>query len=304
MITPNRLLKAVQNPGLAASHVLRRGASHVERYLPIGTNIYERDWDVLVVLDACRRDLFNAFAPQHDVYRYVTDHDTITSVASATPVWLRRTFENAPSRAVQDTHYVTCTAYADRVLDEAAFHEITHVWRYAEDPASGQTRPEAVTDAAIHAIRNSDANRFIVHYIQPHAPFLHCLGKYDSRANTGEAGSTQAVWRGLRDDQYDRDEVWRDYGRNLLRGLDEVQTLAENTARDIVITSDHGNALGELGIYGHPRYAATPVVRKVPWVRVECPGGGDYKVKGRDVMATDAAEPSITENLEALGYRA
>lgn len=303
MLSTERLLEGLKNPGLATRHLLRQSASRIEPLVPIGTNIYDREWDVLVVLDACRYDLFEEFAPEHDVWKHFDSVDSIHSVASTTAVWLPRTFDEAPEDEVADTHYVTCTAYTDKLLDDGDFHQVDHVWKYAKDPETGHPRPEAVTDAAIDAVRSTEASRVVVHYVQPHAPFLHCLGKYDSVAAESGAGATQAVWRGLREGRFDRDEVWQDYGQNLLRGLDEVQTLVENTDADLVITSDHGNALGEMRMYGHPRYAAIPAVRKVPWVRVDCQGGGDYEVRGREAMTTGSEESTISENLRALGYR-
>ena len=44
-----------------------RSLQAVGRVLPYGTNVYTREWDVLVVLDACRADLLRAVAPETDL---------------------------------------------------------------------------------------------------------------------------------------------------------------------------------------------------------------------------------------------
>ena len=266
----------------------------------IGTNIFDRDWDVLIILDACRYDLFEEYAPNHEVYSYFDDVQSIRSVASMTTNWLRRTFDDIPTNLLQNTHYVSGAGQSERCLDEGDFYQIDHVWKYALDPDYGQTQPEAITDAAISAIRTSSADQIIVHYTEPHAPFLHCVGKYESRGL--EPGGTQNVWAGLENGIYDRNEIWDDYGQNLLRVLDEVEAIIRNSEGKIVVTSDHGNAMGEWGIYGHPANVPINVIRNVPWAETDGLGEHTYEVKGRGHMTTEAKTPSVEEHLQALGY--
>jgi len=42
--------------------------------MPVGTNIYERDWDALVVLDACRVDILREVA---DEYEFIDEVDSV-----------------------------------------------------------------------------------------------------------------------------------------------------------------------------------------------------------------------------------
>jgi len=301
MVSKQQLLKGVKHPTLAAKYTLGKILRSVEPVIPLGTNVFEFDWDVLIVLDACRYDLFLEFAPQHEVYSHIDSVTHINSVASTTKKWIPRTFRDAPSQLAKNTHYVTCTGFADKTLDETELHAIDHVWEYAQDPEYNLTRPEAVTDAAIDAIWNSSAERIVVHYVQPHAPFLHCIGKYNSRGRGKH--STQNVWHGLKEGQFDKDSVWEDYGKNLLRGLDEVQTVVENTDGKIAITSDHGNAFGEWGVYGHPGYAPIKSIRKVPWVELSGLGKREYQIEGKEAMTTNTESRSVDDQLAALGYR-
>lgn len=273
----------------------------VDSRINFGTNIFDHDWDILIVLDACRYDLFEEFAPKHDVYENFSEVSSIRSIASMTPIWLRRTFENAPTDIVNRTHYVSGAGQSERCLNGFNLHQIDHVWKYAMDPETGQTKPEAITDAAIDAIRSSDAERVIVHYPDPHAPFLHCVGKYGSRGV--ERGDTQNVWTGLKEGRFDEEEVWTDYGQNLLRILDEVEIIVQDVEGSIVVTSDHGNAMGEWGVYGHPARVPIAAIRRVPWAETQGFGNYTYKIKGKENMATDAAEPSLEEHLQALGYK-
>jgi hypothetical protein len=85
--------------------------------------------------------------------------------------------------------------------------------------------------------------------------------------------------------------------------LDEVETIVQDVEGDIVVTSDHGNAMGEWGVYGHPARVPIAAIRRVPWAETQGFGNYTYKIKGKENMATDAAEHSLEEHLQALGYK-
>ena len=47
-------------------------------------------------------------------------------------------------------------------------------------------------------------------------------------------------------------------------GVDIINTDFEK----VVVTADHGEALGEFGVYAHPRWVHHPKVRIVPWLEI------------------------------------
>jgi hypothetical protein len=59
------------------------GRKQVTRTLG-GESIWNREWDVLCVLDACRADLFEEI---------VGDSETTTSVGATSRTWVSRTFD-------------------------------------------------------------------------------------------------------------------------------------------------------------------------------------------------------------------
>lgn len=301
MYSIDKIKRNISRPGFVVRYFSDKALNRIESLIPLGMNIYEYNWDVLIILDACRVDLFQEFAPQHLVYEDIGSVSSIKSIASTTQKWIPRTFGQAPDELVSNTHYVTATGYAEKIQNPDDLYDITHVWRYAKSPDYGLTRPEAVTDAGIEAIREEGSNRVIIHYSQPHAPFLHCVGKYESRAIGSE--DTQNVWEGLRKGEFEHNKVWKDYGQNLVRVLDEIKTIVENASGKIVITSDHGNGMGEWGVYGHPGWAINSKVRNVPWAIATGKGKKTYTIKGQSEMETDVLEPSVEEHLRALGYQ-
>lgn len=255
----------MRNPYRAYLHFIKKPFVFIDSHFNFGTNVFDREWDVLIILDACRYDLFDEFAAQHPIYQSFDSVGSMYSIASKSDDWLERTFKQADVSELARTSYITDTSHAGMVTSNDLY-EIHTVEENAHNKRGGVLVPEAFTHDAITCYENSDADKFMIHYFQPHAPFLHCVGKYDSTATGG--GQTQNVWQGLRDNVFDRRDVWADYGQNLLTVLDQVETVVDRVEGNIAVTSDHGNAMGEFGLYGHPFSGAVPSIRRVPWAIV------------------------------------
>ncbi|AZH26308.1 alkaline phosphatase family protein [Haloplanus aerogenes] len=270
------------------------------RHINYGQRPLDEEWDILVLLDACRYDLFTEFAPTHAVQERFESVDSVYSCASTSKEWMRKVYEEAEAETLQDIHLVSANGWEPKEVDLSKFGAVTPVWEHT-DFDIGTIRPQKVTDAAVHAGRSSDCERFIVHYMQPHAPFIHCAGKYDSVNDHPGQGRSQNVWEGLKEGKYDRTEVWNDYGTNLLSVLDHVETLAENMSGRMVVSADHGNALGEWGIYGHPGYVPLPALKRVPWATIDA--SDEHTYEPDDPLEPGLAESDVDEHLRALGYK-
>jgi len=301
--------RAIEDPELAWEYVVNNVSEHTEKWVNYGIDYLERDWDHLVILDACRFDLFTEFGPRHPVYDSFTHIDSVYSNASSTPIWLERNFSNRPTSALSNINYISATPWITNVETEKLAN-VRQVWKYSQDPEASVPTPDALTDAAIESYRETPERRSVIHYVQPHAPFLHCAGKYDSKGD--KDGGTQTVWKELRDGNFERDDIWEDYGQNLLRVLDEVEILIENLGGDIAVTSDHGNALGEWGFYGHPPHVPLPTIRRVPWAHAIGKDRRSYEIKGKVAMSNSQVsegttqateEQSRDDQLRALGYK-
>lgn len=274
----------------------RQGWAEVGKRVNYGVRPHEREWDILLILDACRWDLWEGFAPQHGVHDRFRNTEPVYSCASSSDEWLLKSFENAPDEFVEDTVYVTANAYT-HLIDLERFHHVERVWKYARDPESGTVFPDAVTNEAIRAYRDNPDKRLVVHYLQPHAPFLHCLDRYVQTADN------QEVWQGVQKDLFDREEVFADYGQNLLTVLDQVETVLDEVEGTVAVTSDHGNFIGEWGLYGHYSWVPLPAVKRVPWAVADGEGDEVYELKTKDAITTvETDEPSVKEHLRQLGY--
>ena len=273
--------------------------------------VYDREWDVLVILDACRVDLFSEVA---DEYKWLpkgdhVDETAIDSVAGSSKEWMERTFGAADAETLENTAYITGNPFSSQTLEADDFGLLDEVWRYAWDDDVGSIRPGPLVDRAVKAGREGDYDRIIVHLMQPHAPFLE-NDEIHAGFRPDDWGSPDAVrdpdqqgidvWHRIRRGDLERDRVWDAYRENLRIALESAGKLRQNIDGQLVLTADHGNALGEYGVWGHPD---VPVegIREVPWVAVDAEDTGSYEQEIE--QTSDQSEISIEDRLTALGYK-
>ena len=210
-----------------------------------GENIFTSDWDLCIILDACRYDLLLEVAGE---YSFLSDPASKISVDSKTDAWTRKTFSRANVSHLENTTYVTANPFSRQISEPANLHSIDHVWQYGWDDDDGTVLPRIVTDRAISASRNGSQDSLLVHYLQPHVLFVPRKENTPlGRGNFGLDGrGTKDTWLRLRDSELTVKEVWDGYRQNLRYVLDEVALLLNNVdAEGTVITSDHGNGSGE-----------------------------------------------------------
>jgi len=267
-----------------------------------GENVYDDDWDVLVVLDACRSDLMQEVLAEGD-YDLPSAYDSLYSLDSATAMWMRKTFVPEFEAEMADTVYVCGNPYSRTELDEDRFALLDEVWSYAWDEDRGTLPARPVTDRAISLARSRSPDRLVVHYMQPHCPFVDSSLETRTKRPTefGDGTPRSDIWTRLRRGELSTEAVWRGYRENLAYVLEDVELLLDNVdADDVVVTSDHGNALGERWLYGHPWRMPVRCLREVPWIRVSARDSGKYEPELEREAGTGE---DATERLRALGYR-
>lgn len=300
-----RLRRALANPariGLECNRLYHH-RGHLRDYNPAGTDVFEEDWDALIVLDACRYDLFARRSTLPGIL------ETRRSRGSSTVEFLRG---NVADRDLRDTVYVTANPQLHRYRDEldARFHEVVHVWM--EDgwnEEHGTVLPETTTEYAREAAERYPNKRLLVHYLQPHYPFIDADMEFD-RGHVDETGDEDVFWLRLTDGRLDVDPstIWDAYARNLDRALPHVESLLSALEGRTVVTSDHGNMIGErafplpMRIWGHPKGIHLDPLVTVPWLVVD--GGRRREIVAEDSTADEraVADEIVTDRLADLGY--
>ncbi|MDY6769140.1 MAG: hypothetical protein SVW02_03485 [Candidatus Nanohaloarchaea archaeon] len=207
------------------------------RFVPHdGVDVVEEDWDYLLILDACRYDIFK------EVNWLDGELQKAESKGSTSIEWLNKNF---PGR-YDDIVYVTTNPKAHPAGHEghgeafdadSVFHDVKHLYLEDDYQEHDATAPEHVTQEAIEAAEEYPDKRIIVHYMQPHG--------------------------------YSWKEIREYYRENLVRVLESVEEFIDAVDGKIIITADHGEGLGDHGIGHHPYGVYLSELVEVPWFEVE-----------------------------------
>lgn len=283
-----------------------------------GESVLDFDWDNLLLLDACRYDEFVKHSPfpEDEIEPRIT-------VASKTPGFLRETFSHTQ---LHDTVYVTANPQVLRFRAEHAhsprFHDVISL--LDEWDAETQTvLPETVKNAALEAEETHPEKRLIIHFLQPHAPFLgdkarkirEQTGKTIGGVNPGRDYTYQEpkdiVTTGYRMMLEEHDITAQDIITAYRESLREVVTHAGELAKRLegksAMTADHGELLGERihplsrRRWEHPAGVRTPELCKVPWV--------EFHANQRKTVTDDPPvdhdtfnRRTVEQRLQSLGY--
>ncbi|WP_164471774.1 alkaline phosphatase family protein [Halosimplex salinum] len=262
----------------------------------VGRPVFETDWDVLVVLDACRPDALEAAGRERE---WISHVPTEVSVGSNSEEWISRNFREARPETLDHTGYVTGNPYSAEQVPRERIAHLDEVWRYAWDDDAGTMPPRPITDRAIAAARDDRLDRLVVHYMQPHFPSIP--SQLGSGKETGEWGEGRVtLWERIESGAIDVATAWEAYLENLEFVLEEVELLLDNVdADDVVVTADHGEAFGEWGLYGHGHQPA-PILRRVPWIQTTARDSHRHEPAEYDGRSQNVTRD---EQLRALGYR-
>lgn len=278
--------------------VYKKALHQVFRFTPDGDPIYTREWDLLIVLDGCRLDLMEEVA---DDFSYINAVDSVRSVDTMTREWMKKNFRDEYTDEMANTAFICGNPHSDWLLDDDDFHLLDEVWRYGWDGDVGTLPPRPVTDRAISVGRSESPERMILHYMQPHYPFPS-HPELDAGIDIDRFGELpwDNVWDRLREGKVDQSEVWEAYRGNLSYVLEDIGLLLQNVdAESAVITSDHGNAIGEWGIYGHPIHMPIAEIQTVPWVKTTAT---DERTHESETVRESTVDSTIEDRLRQLGY--
>lgn len=313
-----------QSPHEAAyrsAYAFARGANR--RFEPdLIPSVWERsDWDVLVILDACRVDLMESVIGEYD--NLPDDVDSVWSQAACSIDWIETTFNENPEE-LPNTAYISANPFTDHDAAHAQSADLSapplgHLRKlyqtdWYEIGGIETVPPEWVTNHAIDCWRQRDdldIDRMVVHYMQPHEPYITRPGwsqlhEDDNPVlkNLVEDGYTAGTspWQTMVEDgPVSVGEFWPVYQDNLRWVLNDVcGRLLENINGRVAISADHGNGLGEYGEWHHPPGALSPYIRKVPWLEV---AATDQRTISPQITRDRDPDPGTQTQLRALGYQ-
>lgn len=280
-----------------------------------GTNVYSRDWEVLLVLDTARVDTMEEVATEFD---FIETVDSIRSVGSTSSEWIAKTFDTKYQQEMSNTVLLSANPHVQHTLYERQFPEddkdayfaltswdtavpedfeyIEQPWQYATNEQYDHVLPRDLTERAVSLYRDRNPDRMIVHYMQPHRP--HIAKAYEEERELTDAERDPFTY--LKNGG-DRDTVYENHVADLEFVLQTgVKPLLRNIDADTVaITADHGDGFGENWCYAHIAGDPRKQVRRVPWVETEAT---DHEELEPTLNPSETAETTTKGRLEALGY--
>jgi len=204
------------------------------------------DWDVLVVLDACRQDYF---IKVNNLKGKLTNIDV---ESMDTLMWLTMNFPlQYPYVYISANPYCNSKVRIRGFYAPHHFKKVVDVWDFGWDEKLMTVPPDRVTESALPYI-NKELT--IIHYMQPHFP---SIGKIKITLSAWRPNPLNTVIEGKTYPQHpiSSNLIKKAYEENLRIVLNEVKSnLLPKIKRDrtVVITSDHGELLGEYGCLFHP----------------------------------------------------
>jgi hypothetical protein len=273
------------------------------------TLIREGAWDILLVIDACRYDVFE------EVYRdFFPNNGELKKVetpATWTGAWVAEIFHGHP---MKDVVFVSAHKWINskgpctdkvRIFSERLkygkmirefdsrnyFKKVIDVWEFGYDEKIRAISPEIMTNETIKAIENHPKSKIISKYYQIHDPYLfysndlppkkkkisfenlqNFIGNVISdemlcrlRNYTGRLPVNALSYYYLK---YGKEGVRKGYREDLKMMLGHCKKIVDKYPnKKIVITSDHGERLGEGGDFGHSGQR-DKIMIEVPWFEI------------------------------------
>lgn len=305
---------------------------------PIGTNVFDRDWELLIILDTCRVDALRQASRSIGQLDAV---EQIWSVGSMSAEWMLNTFTQDHREKISETAFISGNIWSHRIFDEQFHKHTDHDYDYihtgapAWNPVSsdafahyetvcsfgsqdkrlhpeGQHIPHILTDRTINVARNKNWERLIVHYTLPHLNHIAGALEWRTASQTelmsGELDAMRELspeeksFAPAQQGEVTAGTIYDNFMENLQLALQYVEILLENVnAETAIISADHGEGFGENGVWSHPFGCPFPPVKTVPWATVTATDEETYQPE-YSKLERPPTENELKQHLEAMGY--
>jgi len=290
-----QLKKGISSPDLAVIELIRLYKTRLSQrdYNPNGIDIFDKDWDNLIILDACRFDYFR------DTADLPGRLESQISRAGTTKEFISANFSG---KQIYDTVYVSANGWYSYIHEDidADIFKFISLNQDENREEYGATPPETVVKEVKRTHKEFPNKRLIIHFVQPHAPYI---GEYGQK-KFGQYPA-EPLEKLSKRPEASKKTIRRAYRENLKYVLNYIPELLDILPGKTVITSDHGELLGEqLGIfpcelYGHFEGVYVEELVNVPWNIIE---SDNRKTITEDWPLEDEFGTDVRKQLEQLGY--
>jgi hypothetical protein len=265
----------------ARKWLLRQVSSN--RHATQHRKIINNDWDILIILDACRAGVLKSVANW--------PVETVVSPASCTPEWI----SEMESYGILDNKIVSANPQYEKLDVDVESYYDTH-WN---DQLS-TVLPEPVLNR-VNKLADDDM-KVIAHLQQPHWPYVAKFGESWKLAYSelgpwdSVKGEIEAVQVAMARGHIDLNKARQAYlasVKSIWSTLVPYVNQWTDQSLTTVITADHGETFGQfrdMKFYEHPCKCHISPLTNVPWIKI-----------GPD-RAGNGPESTVQNRLKALGY--
>lgn len=297
MYSISQIISGLTRPRRVATElncIYHRTRASNREYYSAGTDIFEEDWDNMIILDACR---FDYFAKQQD---FPGTLEKRRSRGSITSEFLRGNFSD---RQLYDVVYVSSNPWYLKLRDD--LNSDVHSFIDLREEFSNReftVAPDKVTERSKKIAEEYPHKRLIIHYLQPHQPYIGPTGQKYFETTKGLS------WTMKESDKATDDRLQQAYKENLELVLDAVSELLPSLEGKTIITADHGELLGDrsspipIRSYGHYPNLWVKELLEVPWLEYTNNGRREIisEKSGDNISVSDE---EVDARLENLGYK-
>ncbi|MBD3211521.1 MAG: hypothetical protein GF311_02850 [Candidatus Lokiarchaeota archaeon] len=273
-----------------------------------GTSIFQEKWDNLIILDACRYDIFEDKYRDREIIGKLSKK--ISKGAHTVPFLLK----NFQKDYYDEFIYITANPQVNIFLNNKFFKTIS-VWKDHWHKKYNTVLPEVIYEYSIENLIKYPTKKQIIHFMQPHCPYIgYDLGYENFKIFQKQLLKNKVIdiKKKYRDGLFaiysmdifaklELEDHWKMYEKNLDLVIEWVEKLIHKLPGTTIITADHGEAFGEylhplipIRFYGHRESVRIKPLIEVPWLRIE----NSDKNKGKSNEITEREK--IIENIKTL----
>lgn len=237
--------------------------------------LFKEEYYILIILDACRYDMFKIIFHKYIRGKLIG----ALSPGSNTYEWLPRVFPILKFKypKVFSAHPAINSIGVEyrgfKAIKYIPSENIIDIWKYRWNKTFNTVLP---MDLVRYVTKYGLSNKNILWFVQPHFPWIYnykVSEKIIKESIKRKIDYEVIIKEMIKRRRLSREQIIRAYMLNLHEALNAVSKLIDFIKRNgfygrIIITSDHGELLGEYGLYGHVQKLYLSELRIVPWLEV------------------------------------
>lgn len=235
--------------------------------------VFQEKSFIIIIIDACRYDVFKEFYKEY----FQGELLKVKSLGTSTGIFLKK-FVNMPEfkdvRIFSSTPHMSKNSIINRWLNTPVYPQgldFIDLWKNNWNDDIGTVLTEDVNQIVTNLGLN---NRNIIWYLPPHFPWIENVKFSKEILNESIEKNkplSEVLLNKIKKGETNIPEIKQLYISNLRSSLCQISSLLQKlkpVSDRIIVTSDHGELLGEYNLFFHFSHLDVPELYTVPWLNV------------------------------------